>query len=70
MIVDANVQALINVGRVRLCYQASPETQQMENLKTALKIHDEISNVLVPNCIYRNGCLNLICAKKNSMLSF
>ena len=58
MIVDANVQALINVGRVRLCYQASPETRmQMENLKTTLKISDEeISNVIVPNCIYRNGC--------------
>lgn len=58
MIIDANAQSLINVGRVRLCYQASPETRtQFENLKTKLYDYDiEIADVLVPNCVYRHGC--------------
>lgn len=55
---EANVQALIDTMRKRLCYQASPETRQYaEDLK--LTIHDvepEISDVLVPNCVYRCGC--------------
>lgn len=72
MIVDANVQALINVGRVRLCYQASPETRtQMENLKTILKTQDEeISNVIVPNCIYRQGCVEFEMCKEQFYAKF
>ena len=60
MDVNANAQALINVSRFRLCYQASPETRSsMEELKVA--IHDianqeELSDVMVPNCVYRCGC--------------
>lgn len=59
MDVNANIQALINVARYRLCYQASPETRlQMENLKRTIteEVSEEIGNVLVPNCIYRSGC--------------
>lgn len=55
---DANVQHLIDTARKRLCMLASKETRKyMEDLKRA--IHDtepEISNVMVPNCIYRGGC--------------
>ena len=55
---DANIQALIDTARKRLCYQASPETREyMEDLKCT--IHDvepEIADVLVPNCVYRCGC--------------
>ena len=60
MDVNANAQALINVARFRLCYQASPETRSsMEELKVA--IHDianqeDLSDVMVPNCVYRCGC--------------
>lgn len=55
---DANAQALIDTMRKRLCFQASPETREYaEDLKTAIKeIEPELSDVLVPNCIYRCGC--------------
>ena len=60
MDVNANAQALINVARWRLCYQASPETRHhMEELKVAIRdVADqkELSDVMVPNCIYRYGC--------------
>lgn len=58
MDIDANIQALINVSRYRLCYKASPETrQEMENIKKAIgEIEPQVANVLVPNCIYRCGC--------------
>ena len=60
MDVNANAQALINVARWRLCYQASPETRShMEEVKVAIRDvanQEELSNVMVPNCIYRCGC--------------
>lgn len=62
---DANVQNLIDTWRKRLCFQASPETRgYAEDLKTTLNKEDildmkELSNVLVPNCVYRCGCPEL-----------
>lgn len=58
MDINANVQSLINVARVRLCNQAHKETRNyMEDLKRTIhKIEPEIAHVLVPNCIYRCGC--------------
>lgn len=59
MDVNANAQALINVSRYRLCYQASPETRKyMEDLKSEIRKigEEELSDVMVPNCIYRCGC--------------
>lgn len=55
---DANVQRLIDAFRKRLCYTASPETRQLaEDFKITLhEIQPEIADVLVPNCVYRNGC--------------
>ena len=55
---EANVQALIDTMRKRLCYQASPETRKYaEDLKrTITEVEPEIGNVLVPNCVYRCGC--------------
>ena len=54
----ANAQQLIDIFRKRLCYQASPETRELaEDFKRALKQEQpEVADVLVPNCIYRNGC--------------
>lgn len=56
----ANPQAIINMAKLRLCYQAHSETRAyMYDLKRALKLYDdtkEISNVLVPSCVYRFGC--------------
>jgi thioredoxin-related protein len=55
---EANSQHLIDTWRKRLCYMASPETRQYaEDFKKALKeVQPELSDVLVPNCIYRCGC--------------
>ena len=58
---EANVQALIDTARKRLCYMAAPETRQyMEDLKqTITEVEPEIGNVLVPNCVYRGFCPEL-----------
>lgn len=64
MDVEANPQSLINVSRYRLCGQASDETREyMENLKIEIKNigQEEVSNVMVPNCIYRAGCPEFEC---------
>ena len=55
---EANVQHLIDTYRKRLCFKASPETRRYaEDFKTTLRaIQPEISDVLVPNCVYRCGC--------------
>lgn len=58
---EANAQNLIDTMRKRLCYQASTETREYaEDLKES--IHDvepEISDALVPNCVYRGLCPEL-----------
>ena len=59
MDVEANPQALINVSRYRLCRQSADETRkEMEGLKIEIKKEGEkeLSDILVPNCIYRAGC--------------
>ena len=55
---EPNIQHLIDTMRKRLCYQASPETREYaEDFKSELhKTEPEISDVLVPNCVYRCGC--------------
>lgn len=55
---DANSQHLIDSSRKRLCRQASPSTRAYwENLKVALYLPEpELSDVMVPNCVYRCGC--------------
>ena len=58
---EANVQALIDSMRKRLCSQADSETRAYaEDFKAALhEIQPEISDVLVPNCVYRGFCPEL-----------
>ena len=55
---EANTQALIDTMRKRLCFQASPETRRYaEDLKRAIhEVEPEVSDVLVPQCVYRGGC--------------
>jgi hypothetical protein len=55
---EANSQHLIDTMRKRLCFMASPETRKYaEDLKYVLHVVEpELSDVLVPNCIYRCGC--------------
>ena len=55
---DANAQHLIDTMRKRLCRCASKETREYaEDFKAALwDVQPELSDVLVPNCVYRCGC--------------
>lgn len=55
---EANTQHLIDTMRKRLCFQASPETREYaEDLKREIYLLEpEISDIFVPNCIYRCGC--------------
>jgi hypothetical protein len=57
-----NAQALIFIGRKRLCFHASPETRKFTHLlKKAIKLVDpHVAKVMVPDCLYRNGCHELI----------
>lgn len=54
----ANAQNLIDAWRKRLCFQATDEARALgEDFKVALRdVSPEISDVLVPNCVYRCGC--------------
>ncbi|MBR7080164.1 MAG: hypothetical protein IKI40_06555, partial [Treponema sp.] len=54
----ANVQNLIDAWRKRLCHCATKEARELaEDFKRELgKTCPEIADVLVPNCIYRDGC--------------
>ena len=55
---EANTQHLIDTARKRLCRLASRETRKyMEDLKEQIhNVEPEISDILVPNCVYRGGC--------------
>ena len=55
---EANAQHLIDTWRKRLCHQAHPETRAYAvDLKAALReIEPELSDALVPSCVYRGGC--------------
>lgn len=54
----ANAQSLIDTWRKRLCCQAANEARGLaEDFKIALEaVQPELSQMLVPNCIYRCGC--------------
>lgn len=53
----ANAEALLNMARRRLCYQASPETRDvMIMIKEAVrKLDPDLAHYMVPNCVYRGG---------------
>lgn len=55
---EANAQHLIDTWRKRLCFTAAKETREYaEDLKEVLRYSEpEVSDVLVPNCVYRGGC--------------
>lgn len=74
----ANMQNLIDAWRKRLCFMATKEARVLaEDFKIELHKTNPIeSDVLVPNCIYRNGCpefktcgyynsFNMYCEKNN-----
>lgn len=53
-----NAQALINISRKRLCYQASPETRKLWCMVVAevSKYEPELASACMPNCRYRGFC--------------
>ncbi len=55
---DPNPQNLIDTWRKRLCGQAAEETREYaEDFKEVLYDYQpEMSDVLVPHCVYRCGC--------------
>ena len=57
MILDMNAEELITIMHKRLCMQASAETRQIAAAmrEAVLEKCPEFSDVLVPNCVYRNG---------------
>lgn len=71
MTCEANAQHLIDTFRKRLCFQASNETRMSaEEFKLKLKespdnavYEPELSDVLVPNCVYRCGCPEMVPCK-------
>lgn len=58
MEIEANAQALINMSRKRLCYQASTETREvMQAMKEEVAKKDtHMANVMVKECVYRGFC--------------
>ena len=56
-IMSVNAQELIFMAHKRLCKQASQETQEVMRMicKEVLKVCPEMRELLVPNCVYRNG---------------
>ncbi len=54
----ANLQAIINISRKRLCNQAMPETREAWQafLETFKEFEPELYGACVPDCIYRGWC--------------
>lgn len=54
---EVDAQAVINISRRRLCYQASKETREVwENVIGELKnVELELASICVKECVYRNG---------------
>ena len=61
----ANMQNLIDAWRKRLCFQATKEARELalDFKKELAKTHKEESDVLVPHCIYRCGCPEIVTCK-------
>lgn len=55
---EADIQAMINISRKRLCSQASKETREAwkEVLNSIKDREPELYSVCVPECIYRGFC--------------
>lgn len=55
---EANAQAMINISRKRLCFQASPPTREAWQLvkDTVKSFEPELAQCMVKECIYRGFC--------------
>lgn len=68
----ANAQAIINMGKKRLCYKASDKTREVFNLiiDAIMLVDEELPKFLVPECIYRGGYCHepKICGKVDGVI--
>jgi hypothetical protein len=57
-IMEADLQSIINISKVRLCNGASPETRQAWQmfLNELAEIEPEVVALCVPTCVYRGFC--------------
>jgi thymidylate synthase ThyX len=57
-VMDVNAQELMQMARMRLCGQASPETRivMVQLCDEVVRLNPEFSEFLVPKCVTRNGC--------------
>jgi hypothetical protein len=69
---EGNIQHLIDTMRKRLCLKASKETMECAiSLKSEIHNYEpEISDVLVPSCIYRCGCSEHMYDEPNKCMFF
>jgi len=53
----ANAEALMNMARRRLCFQASVETREAMLMikKAMIDVDPDLAHFMVPNCVYRGG---------------
>lgn len=65
LLLFANAQSLIDMSKLRLCSNASPETRELFGLIKAeiAKVDPDLAPFLVSKCIYRGGicCENKCC---------
>lgn len=57
-IMDVNAQELMQMARMRLCNQASPQTRGVmeEICKAVVQLNPEFDGLLVPKCVAYRGC--------------
>jgi len=57
----ANAQAMINISRKRLCYNAAQETREAwEAAVESIKVNEpELYCACVPDCVYRGHCFEM-----------
>lgn len=68
-----NAQSLIDMAKVRLCFQASSETREVfaEIKRKVAEVDQSLAKMMVPKCVYRNGlCGEPNCCGFNSTSAF
>lgn len=66
-----NAEELITISHKRLCMQASEETRNLVKkiCENVIKVNPEFKELLVPNCVYRNGlCDEFYCCGFNKQI--
>jgi len=64
-----NAEALINLARKRLCLTSHEETVYIMNMikEEMTKVNYNLGQMLIPNCVYRNGLCKEIKSKKKCL---